>query len=215
MPPAVTAMVCALSALIGYVVGEHQATQRTPVAAPVENEMILEDDVPVEALSCDTSEAELLECQTARESLRSSVAQLTQDRAELREDLEFYRGLVDLRQAERGVRAYKAEVFPLQGNRSLLRVVLVRTGAKAVEVSGQMVLRLRGTQGDDVTDVFVDRLAVGVVPSLNFAFSNFHEWEAELRLPESFQPERLIVELTIEGAAKPLVESWAWSEIKS
>ncbi|MEN8718850.1 MAG: DUF6776 family protein [Oceanococcaceae bacterium] len=211
---AVVAMLCAFCGLLGYVAGEWRGRQSGPeVAAPVALPSTGVPFAPSSAPKCPTEP--LLECEAAREALTESVAELTSARARLREDLEFYRGLVDNRQADNSVRLHDAEWVALSDDRVLLRLTLVRAGPGQNELEAHLKVVLRGTMDGEVREVLVDRLAIGRAPDLTISLKNFREWEAELRIPVSFVPDRLIVELRRSARSKPVVKSWAWSTLES
>ncbi len=212
--PVIAGMLCAFAGMVGYVLGESRGRESTvesalTIAAPERAEPESEPVMP----RCPAEP--LHECEAARDELRIAVEQLTGTQAKLREDLEFYRGLVDLRQAEESVRLHSAEWTRLSAGRIVLRLVLVRTGPNRKEVQGKLQVKLRGMQEDQVREIFIERIAVGATPKMDFNFRNFHEWEIELRVPSSFKPDRLIATLEIKGHKEPIIESWTWSELES
>lgn len=211
---AVGAMCCALSALVGYVVGEGQASTDglAALTARVDEADTTDSKAYGEGQLCPPEP--LQECEAGREALRESVSDLTRRQARLREDLEFYRGLVDAGQADDAVRLHQARWVSLGGDRILLRVLMVRGGGASAELPVKLAVKLRGMVSGAVRELRVDRLVVGAVPQLAFELRGFHEWEAEIRLPADFKPDRLIAELTPGKRKRPIVESWLWSEIE-
>lgn len=212
---AIAAMCCALSGLVGFVVGEAQA--------PESNERRPLGEQRAERSSLSVTELEqkevcppepLQECESGREALRDTVNDLTRRQARLREDLEFYRGLVDLGQANDAVRLHQARWVSLGGDRILLRVLMVRGGNANNNLPVKLDIKLRGMVEGAVRELRAERLVVGRKPDMSFELAAFHEWEAELRLPDSFKPDRLVVELSPGKRRRPVVESWLWSEIE-
>lgn len=210
-------LLCAASALLGFVVGERQATTAgavasdpvqpsTPGAAP-------ESSANLSDLNAD--QRNLTRCETARASLRESVAELTAQRARLREDLEFYRGLIDPENSPGGVRLHAVEWYPLADARVMLRAVLARSGAPRGVATGRMEFRLRGREGDQVREYSVTELLAGPTPGVNYRFSRFQEWEAELHMPAAFEPERLIALITPQDNNDTVVKSWAWPALEA
>ncbi len=212
--PVVAAMLCAFAGVVGYALGEGKgrddALAAMPISSPQAEPVAANDPVPEQV--CPS--APLLECEAARVELRRTIEGMTGTQAQLREDLEFYRGLVDSRRAEESVRLHSAEWRQFGAGRIVLRLVLVRTGPRQKEVSGRLELKLRGIQDTEVREVFIERITVGEPPNMEFSFRNFHEWEIELRVPASFQAERLIASLQIKGQKEPVVESWTWTELE-
>lgn len=212
--PVLVAMLCAFAAMLGYVLGEQKARSDAPDASVSVEPLVQNQEVSL-ASEPRCAPEPLLECEAARAELRSGIEQLTATQAQLREDLEFYRGLVDARHAGESVRLHRAEWQRLSAGRVVLRLVLVRAGPRQKVVHGSLQVKLRGVQSGDVREVFLDRIAVGEPPRAEFAFQNFHEWEIELQLPESFQAERLIATVKLKGQKTPIVESWNWMELES
>jgi len=212
--PVVAAMLCAFAGVLGYALGEGKgrddALAAMPISSPQAASVTADDPVPEQVCP----PAPLLECEAARVELRRTIEGMTGTQAQLREDLEFYRGLVDSRRAEESVRLHSAEWRQFGAGRIVLRLVLVRTGPRQKEVSGRLELKLRGIQDTEVREVFIERITVGEPPNMEFSFRNFHEWEIELRVPASFQAERLIASLQIKGQKEPVVESWTWTELE-
>lgn len=212
--PVVAAMACAFSGMLGYTLGEsHSRSVMNVSPVEISQPEAGESESVETALACPSEP--LLECEAAREEQRKSIESMTGTQAQLREDLEFYRGLVDSRQAEESVRLHSAEWQRLSAGRVVLRLVLVRTGPRQKEVEGRLLVKLRGVQDGQVREIFIERLAVGAPPKMEFAFRNFHEWEIELRVPASFKPDRLVATLDIKGQKEPIVESWTWTELES
>jgi hypothetical protein len=162
-----------------------------------------------------TDQRNLTRCETARASLRESVAELTAQRARLREDLEFYRGLVDPENSAGGVRLHAVEWYPLADARVMLRAVLARAGGSRGVATGRMEFRLRGREGDQVREYPVAELVAGPTPGASYRFSRFQEWEAELRVPQAFEPERLIALITPQDSRDTVVKSWAWPALEA
>lgn len=215
---AILVMACVFCGLLGFVVGERLAADEVYANRP--------DDCQVMASVADAdaeqdpSEAgarvNLAMCESAKSEMQASLQALTLQKARLLEDLEFYRGLTEPdNQNARSVRVYTAEISPLSGDRVVLRVVLARAESLATKVQGELQLSIRGMSGSEVSDVLVTDLLIGKSPPTTFAFSNFFEWEAELKLPSGFQPDRLLVGVEIKGRRKPLLKSWLWSELES
>ncbi len=208
------AMLCAFAGVVGYALGEGRGRADALAALPIVSPKPALNAAQEPSQEPVCPQAPLLECQAAREELRRTIEGMTGTQAQLREDLEFYRGLVDSRRAEESVRLHSAEWRQFGAGRIVLRLVLVRTGPRQKEVSGRLELKLRGIQDTEVREVFIERISVGAPPDMEFSFRNFHEWEIELRVPASFKVERLIASLHIEGQKEPVVESWTWTELE-
>lgn len=211
------AALCATSALIGFVLGEQQSTSVPLDRVSLPNNAGQTDVTEQAASSADLSSElrDLTRCETARASLRESVAELTAQRARLREDLEFYRGLVDPENSPGGVRLHAVEWYALAGARVMLRAVLARSGGSRGVATGRMEFRLRGREGEQVREYPIAELAAGPTPGAEYRFSRFQEWEAELGIPSAFQPERLIALITPQGSDDTVVKSWAWPALEA
>lgn len=217
MPRVIAVMACVFCGLLGFVVGESNrpADVGGEVAAedcPISN---VAHSEAMEDAELGGTRSELVMCEAAKVGLSASVQELTLEKARLLEDLEFYRGLTDpVEPGERSVRVYRVGVAPLGGGRVLLSLILAR--AESLATKSKMTLRVsvRGVQEGNVRTIPLNELVVGEAPSTTFSFSHFHEWEAELKLPAGFTPDRLIVSIHSKGRKKPLLKSWLWSELE-
>ena len=209
------ALACAASGLIGFLIGEGGSESRPRVVVPgtqPEGEAALGlGSVDPQLAACP---AGLSLCESGRSSLRSSVAELTRQNADLREDIEFYRGMLAAA-GDEPVRLLKLEWYQLDQRRLMLRAVLVQPGNARSEVRGELRFRLRGSMGDQLREFPVRELVQGNPPSPQFAFRRLTEWEAELRLPQGFVPERLIATIQVQGGRSAIVKSWTWRELES
>ena len=139
---------------------------------------------------------------------------LTSEQAELRAELEFYRGLMRADGDSEGLRLHRVEWSALDSERVLLRAVLVRAGPQNRVVEGTLAMRLRGRRGDKVVETPISELLAGPPPAERFRLRHFQEWEAELRLPRGFTPERLIATIDPRGAV-PIVKSMPWADLEA
>ena len=219
------AVLAALTGVLGFLLGEHMGALQAQRAQPLPAAVIAPvtgsgEAAEVEAVAVAPGLAPagcapaLAQCREARISLRDSVAELTSEQAELRAELEFYRGLMRADGDSEGLRLHRVEWSALDSERVLLRAVLVRAGPQNRVVEGTLAMRLRGRRGDKVVETPISELLAGPPPAERFRLRHFQEWEAELRLPRGFTPERLIATIDPRGAA-PIVKAMPRADLEA
>ena len=212
------AVLAALTGVLGFLLGEHMGALQAQRAQPLPAAVIAPDPVTGAITAAGLAPAgcapALAQCREARISLRDSVAELTSEQAELRAELEFYRGLMRADGDSEGLRLHRVEWSALDSERVLLRAVLVRAGPQNRVVEGTLAMRLRGRRGDKVVETPISELLAGPPPAERFRLRHFQEWEAELRLPRGFTPERLIATIDPRGAV-PIVKSMPWADLEA
>lgn len=156
----------------------------------------------------------------AYDEVRANLNRLQQNNLQLREELQFYRGIVAPSQRQQGVQVqhfsieatnnkrqfrYKLTLINLQGIKG--RTELARGGVQ---------LYVAGKQKGQVRRLSLKDLGAGADDSLEYSIKYFKHFEGEIRLPEGFVAESAVVEVEPrdddEGALQKQV---AWPDAKS
>ena len=146
----------------------------------------------------------------AYDVVRTDLKQLQEEILELREEVEFYRGIVSPveRQAGLNIQTFKLE---LAGEEGLYHFELVMSQVLKNDryVKGVVKLYVQGVQeGEPLTLNFSD-ISPNDSVGQNFRFRYFQRMEGDIRLPENFLPRNVMVEMAPEGR-KQISKSFPW-----
>lgn len=153
-----------------------------------------------------TLEIDLEAQRRLREDLQDNASQL----AELNEELAFYRRIMAPADGQQGLRVQAFEVTPGSEPRHYrLKLVLVQSRQRDARTSGELDVQLQGQRNGEQTRLSLVDLAAGAA---RFDFRYFQDIDLEVALPEGFEPEIALVELTPRGrGATPVSASFPWS----
>ncbi len=202
-----------LVALVGaFELGQYRGGQS---AAQSELDRNRRDIAALQAENRDARE-QVTRLQTDEKVDREAYGQVEQQLAELQgklieqqEELKFYRGIVG--GSDQG--GLRVQEFALTAIPAGARIGFMLARAEAVdrEVRGQMQIRVEGLRADRV--VSVDLASLSATPlSLSFAFRYFQQVTADLRIPQDFTPQRVVIRVVpATRGLKPTVESFPWT----
>lgn len=153
----------------------------------------------------------------AHADLQSSIARLQAEAADLREQLEFYRGIVSPEQARAGVRIYELRVLPTGiANNFRYELMLIQSVRQEKRVNGRVELNLTVRDAAGRKRV-LDLSASGVsrdAENLLFSLQYFQELSGEFRLAPGLTPLRVRVRLLAEKSGAPVVENqYEWQAV--
>jgi len=132
--------------------------------------------------------------------------------ADLKEELEFYRGIVAPSSSERGLKIHKLvlEKSPGDGNyRYKLMLVQVMSDRSHRLISGKVQLSLEGTQAGLPKTLSLRQ--VSKRRSLGFKFKYFQNLEGDLSFPDNFKPQKVTVSVKAKGNS--LSRTFEWQEL--
>ena len=151
------------------------------------------------------------------EAYRNVEGQLVELQAKIleqTEDLAFYRGIVSSDQ-QSGLRIQDFELsVAADKDTYVLRMVLAQAIRNDRRVSGRVDLAVEGKRdGETVTldfkDLFTDPQGGS---SLNFSFRYFQNLQANLVLPDGFDPDRVIIKLKPKSKSIKVIEkTYEWT----
>lgn len=147
----------------------------------------------------------------AYQSVRDELKLLQGEILELREEVEFYRGIVSPVERQAGLNIQSLNIQSA-GEERLYHYDLVMSQVLKNDryVSGVVKLYLQGVQeGEPQTLEFAD-LSPNDSVTRNFRFRYFQRMEGDIRLPAGFVPRNVMVEMSPQGR-KQVSKSFAWS----
>lgn len=162
---------------------------------------------------------QLARLQTDARIDREAYAQVEQQLADLQgkiieqqEELAFYRGVVG-GPGQGGLRVQDFSLAALPSSAVRLKFVLTRVERAGQQVRGQVQVRVEGMRAERLVSLDLANLVAGGKDrSLSFDFRYFQDIEAELRVPQGFTPQRVVIRiLPTTGGVKSSVESFPWS----
>jgi len=129
-------------------------------------------------------------------AMREQLTGMHGERAELFEELGFFRNLMTSDDGPQGLRVGGFDLLPGEGANSYRFVILVTQAAKVRRlVSGQASLVVQGTVDGGEAQFTLADLETNSLDTLNFRFRYFQDLDGVLNLPENFAPQAVIVTL--------------------
>lgn len=148
-------------------------------------------------------------------TVKQSLATLQGEAADLREQLGFYRGIVNPNLAQAGLRVFEFKVGP---NRQAAAgtykydLVLIQAARHDKSVDGAIAISFEGLRGGSKQTLKLSDLATDGNKNLVFSFKYFQEFSGSFRFPEGFKPLRASV--TLQGEGTPRIDDdYDWNKI--
>jgi len=154
--------------------------------------------------------------QQACATVKTSLASLQEEVADLHEQVAFYRGIVSPDASRAGVRVYEFKVYPT-ATASVYRydLVLIQSVRHDRRIAGRVDITLQGMAGGQTQVRRLSELMLSGEQNLVFSFKYFEEFGGEFRLPDGFRPTRAVVAVLPDGGAVPKIEDeFEWSKIQ-
>lgn len=154
--------------------------------------------------------------QQACATVKTSLAKLQEEVADLHEQVAFYRGIVSPDASRAGVRVYEFKVYPTATtNVYRYDLVLIQSVRHDRRIAGRVDITLQGIAGGQTQVRRLSELTVSGERNLVFSFKYFEEFGGEFRLPDGFRPTRAVVAVLPDGGAIPKIEDeFEWSKIQ-
>jgi len=135
----------------------------------------------------------------------------------LEEELAFYRGIVADDSRGGGVRIQRFLVErDGQGRDFVFRLVLTRGIRSDNVASGAVTLAVDGDRSGEPLRLELQELSPLPAAPLSFSFRHFQRLEGRLRLPDDFNPRRVVVQVrAAESDERPLRRTFAWPDTQT
>ena len=142
------------------------------------------------------------------QQLKTDLSALEDQMFQFREEINFYRSVIDSSQSATGLEIQGIHIRPLNNpGQYQYKTVLTNLSKKNDTADGWMDIFIEGS-GDDkkklslsLADILVDEGA-----EFSFSFKHFKVFSGQIRLPDSFTPERSIIHLKTKKDGKLLLE---------
>lgn len=151
----------------------------------------------------------------AYEEVDRSLSELQNELLELRQEVDFYRGIVHSEGAAPGLRIQSFKLRREDQSQYQYRLVLTHLASTRARIEGEAEIVLSGIM--DGAEVELSRSALpGDGQPLQFSFRHFQELRGSLTLPAGFVPLRVILRAAPKGRAAAAVEHvLSWAEVTS
>jgi hypothetical protein len=118
----------------------------------------------------------------------------------LREELEFYQGIMSSAGESRGLNIQGLRIVETSQPRSYyFKLILTHVSKSAKIAAGKLSILLEGVQDDILRTIDIRELMLSKSLSLNFKFSSFERIQGSIMLPDGFVAHRVIVRVRQEG----------------
>ncbi len=147
----------------------------------------------------------------AYERVGEEFQALQREIAELREEVNFYRGIVSPRENSTGLRVERFELEKAPGQERMYhyRLVLTQVLKNQRSVRGTAFFSVEGLQSGKPRVLKLKHIAADKKTALRFRFRYFQKFEGDIVLPKGFQPRQVTV--TIQPRKrKQIRRSYPW-----
>jgi hypothetical protein len=147
--------------------------------------------------------------------VKTSLADLQNEAAELREQVAFYRGIVSPKEAQAGLRVLEMKAKPTDTDNVWdLEYVLIQSQRHDKRVTGELSLRVIGSQNGETRTLPLDQLLLPDSNLNGYAFKYFQEFTTRFRLPDGFRPIQIAVTLVPADKSAPSIDDQLeWNRI--
>jgi hypothetical protein len=154
----------------------------------------------------------------AHDEVSRSLSDLQTELLEIRQEVEFYRGIVNADDA--GVSGLKIQTLKLRQDAEprqyQFRLILSQLATTNTRIRGHAELAVSGILDGEQVEISHRDLAGGQATALPFDLRHFQEIRGNISLPEGFVPLRLMLKVTPgAGNAAVLERNYMWAEVVS
>jgi hypothetical protein len=154
----------------------------------------------------------------AHDEVSRSLSELQTELLELRQEVGFYRGIVNAE--DEGVSGLKVQALKLRQDsepgRWHFRLILSQLATTNARIRGHAELAVSGVMNGTPVELTHRQLAGGDATALQFNLRHFQELRGNITLPEGFLPLRMLLKVTPGGnAGAPLERTYAWADVVS
>jgi hypothetical protein len=152
----------------------------------------------------------------AREQAEVSrtIGELQAKVASQSQELAFYRGVVQQGAAAIGLKIEQLKITAVEGKPGIFNVhlSLVRSGRAETEAVGTLIMTLDGSADGNAKSLDLAAMTGGRQRELRYNFRYFQDFDQELKLPATFKPEQLAIEVhSVKKDVPPLSQTFLWT----
>jgi len=145
--------------------------------------------------------------------LQDQIRGMQEEIFRLKQELEFYRGIMDGARETNGLDIQGINIRPLPKDNSYRLNLVLTHVAKSVKVAeGTVDVSLEGKRNGETSSVKLRDIALEANLDLSFKFRNFKKFECDLMLPDDFTPIRVkIVFIPKDKKKAKIKKTFDWS----
>ena len=136
--------------------------------------------------------------------LQKQLIDSQKENFQLRKDLAFYKGIINVKGEKNSPVIHGMRIKPLthaQGYRLELILLHITNTDKVFE--GMLDVVVEGMQDSAVTRLSLNEISLNQNQNYSVRFRNFQRIENNFILPENFQPQKILVTLSIDDQDEP------------
>ena len=147
----------------------------------------------------------------ANEEVRQSVEDLQNQIAVLNEEIRFYKGVMVPNADEKGLRIERFGVTATDNaDQFRYQLQLTQVVEKHEYVSGEVEISIVGKQPDEVGRDLLSEPTIKTSYQERFRFRYFQNIEGEIKLPQGFSPNAVVVRLKPSGQKRDIEKTFDW-----
>lgn len=143
----------------------------------------------------------------AIQGVKSEFSEHQEELLALREEIEFYRGIVSPDKVKPGLRVYRFDVFAgEQPGEYRFDLVLTQFKHNDRYIRGAVHWEIAGRQGETAQVLTLADVSSDASSVLNFKFRYFQHLTGDIRLPEEFAVDTVLLRVKSAAKGNPIVE---------
>ncbi len=147
--------------------------------------------------------------------VRSDLKQMQEEILELREEVEFYRGIVSPRERQAGLDIQTFKIESADEERlHHFELVMSQVLKNDRFVKGVVTLVVHGVQNGEPLSLDFRDISPNKSVGRNLSFRYFQRMKGDIRLPEGFAPRSVMIEM-LPQKRKAVSKSFDWQEISA
>ena len=153
--------------------------------------------------------------QAAIKAVKEQIKRFQDERLKMEEELAFLRGIVSADSDDSSLRIQKFKLSPdIEEREYNYRFTVSQLINSGVVAKGKIHISLEGIQQGQAMKLELEQLTEGEESSLKMRFRYFQDVEGKLKIPEGFEPARLIIEIRPESKKfNPVTETFDWKPV--
>ncbi len=154
----------------------------------------------------------------ACKAVRNSLNVLENESAKLREQLAFYKGIIDPKQARAGVRVQDIQIKK-QADHFHMELVLIQSVREESRIAGTADITIEGINklvpGSPAQTLELKPLVTGGDKDWVFSFKYYEQFSTDFKLPVGFEPGKLVVTMKAVNDRPVAADEYPWQTLVS
>jgi hypothetical protein len=153
--------------------------------------------------------------ETATKQVNERLNQLNQETLELKEELVFYRSLLSPSELEPGLQILGVQLIKdVKDNTYGYKIVLTQRRNRNLFADGVVNMLISGAHAGEAVVLDSKTVLANKKGELEFKFKNFQSLEGQVRLPEGFKPQTVLVKVNPRSRSLKRIErNYDWKSI--